>query len=244
MKSKFVQLVLFVGLATAVGAASCMSSQYQDANNLCQPCPDSCITCSGPSFCNTCISNSYAYSNSSGTFCVVCPLIQEGCLICLSSVSCQTCSVGYILRDSVCVTCSTSISNCARCSSDGNFCSQCKYPYILFQNSCISQTINQIVEGGNINPIPPKPANNTNTTTNSTTPINPVNLTLPNGTVVTLNYDQYGCNQFQVFAYRKCLRLIPQCQVYLLTGLCQVCYPNFIVNIYGSCSPNNTILNC
>ena len=244
MKSKFVQLVLFVALVATVSAASCMDSQYQDANNLCQPCPSSCITCSSPTFCQTCVSNSYAFSNSSGTFCAICSQIQTGCLICLTTLTCQTCSVGYILKSQGCVTCSTVINNCARCSADGNFCSQCNYPYFLYQNSCISQTINQILEGGNPTPTPPNATNTTNTTTNTTTPINPVTITLANGTAVTLNYDKYGCNQFQVYAYGKCFRLIPQCQVYLLTGLCQVCYSGFIVNIYGTCSPNNTILNC
>jgi hypothetical protein len=135
------------------------------------------------------------------------------------------------LSNSLCVPCASSIANCSSCSIDGKTCNQCLFPYILTANTCYSATINNILNGGN-------PTNNTvgNTTIQT--------VTLPNGTVVPVVLDSNGCNQVQFFYYGKCISQIPQCQIYQMTGLCQICNAGYLVNIYGSCSPNTTVLRC
>lgn len=56
--------------------------------------------------------------------------------------------------------------------------------------------------------------------------------------------DKNGCNQFQTFTQGRCVKTIPNCQIYQPSGFCQICNTNFLVTIFGDCVNNNTQLRC
>jgi len=221
----------FLLLASTVN--SCASYEFIDKSGLCKSCPTNCLTCTSPTACSTCASNTYVVSNIAGSLCQPCSSVLVGCVNCLSNVACQSCDVRFFNKNGTCLSCSTLVANCSNCSSDGTTCNQCKYPYILVGNTCVSGTVDQIIEGGNPKPVAPQP--NTNPTQNQT---------LPNGTVVTLVIDKNGCNQFQIFVSGKCFKIIPNCQLYQPSGFCQICNNNYLVTIFGDCVGNNTQLKC
>lgn len=156
-----------------------------------------------------------------------------GCVTCLSNLACQSCDQRFFNKNGTCLSCNTTVSNCSNCSADGATCNQCRYPYILKDNACVSETTEKIIAGGNLNPVAPQP--NTYTTKNET---------LPNGTTITFIIDSNGCNQFQVFVSGKCFKVIPNCQVYQPSGFCSICNNNYLVTIFGDCIGNKTILKC
>ena len=226
-------LVLLTLLILTNTANSCASAQYTDKNGNCQTCPKNCLTCTSSTSCNTCVSNTYVFSNAAGSLCQPCSSVLQGCITCVSNLACQICDIRFINQNGTCKSCSTLIPNCSNCSADGNTCNQCKYPYILKGNSCVSGTTEQIIAGGNLSPVAPLP---------NTNPIR--NETLPNGTIVTVVIDSNGCNQYQIYVWRKCFKIIPNCQVYQPSGFCQICNANYLVTIFGDCINNNTKLKC
>lgn len=128
----------------------------------------------------------------------------------------------------MCSPCKSTLSGCEFCSTDGAVCTQCRYPHILINNTCVSATVSNITDG----------AQTINSNTSTPT------VQLSNGTVVSAVIDSNGCNQLQVFWNGKCIKRIPQCQVYQNSGLCQVCNAGYLVTIFGDCTVNSTVLNC
>ncbi len=237
MCSKFVQLGVLLALATAISALSCSSNQYYVHDVQCLNCPATCATCSNADFCTSCNAGYFLVQGAFNVTCQGCSQIFVGCSVCLSNVACTKCNEGYFVKDNVCAPCSTRTLFCISCSADGATCKQCAYPFILNSNNlCVSQTVNSVIGNTGAAPITDSP------TSNNTTPVNMV--TLPNGTQVVAVYDGNGCNQVQIYVYGKCLKTIPQCTLYQTNGLCQYCAPNYLVTIFGDCSPSNRILNC
>ena len=161
------------------------------------------------------------------TLCKPCGVVLAGCSICLSNIACRTCKNGFVLSQNSCRSCSQLIANCSRCSTDGKICSACRYPYVLTQdNTCVSGTVDMINMGAE--------------TINST----PKTVRLNNGSIVNAVLDSKGCNQVQVYWGGKCIKHIPQCQIYQSDGLCKLCHMGYIVSIFGDCSINDTQLRC
>ncbi len=223
-------LILLTLVLSAQAALPCASNQFTDSKGICQTCTTNCLTCTKSNFCNTCVSNFYVVSNAQGSLCQPCSIVLNGCITCLSNVACQICAPKFFNKNGACLTCDAIVSNCSSCSSDGVTCNQCKYPFILFENRCVSQTTASIIAGGNNNPVAPPPFNRTET--------------LPNGQTVIAIIDRNGCNQFQTFTNGKCVKTIANCQVYQPSGFCQICNTGFLVTIFGDCVNNNTRLRC
>lgn len=228
MGSKFLQLAIYSALLLLVTSIPCPNGQYSDANNLCQRCQSNCATCSSASFCSACIGNTFLVSRPNSITCEPCGVVLSGCSICLTNIACQTCSRGYYLKSGACTPCRNTLPGCEFCSTDGAVCTQCRYPFQLINNTCISATVSQITDGAQtIN-------------SNSSSP----KVTLNNGTVVNAVLDANGCNQLQVYWNGKCIKSIDQCQVYQPSGLCQVCNSGYLVTIFGDCTTNSSVLNC
>jgi len=162
--------------------------------------------------------------------CQPCSTVLKGCITCLSNVACQSCAPRFFNKNGTCLGCDAIVPNCANCSSNGATCNQCKYPYLLVNNTCYSQTIESIIGGANNNPVPPPPFNRTEV--------------LPSGETFIAIIDKNGCNQLQTFTQGKCVKTIANCQVYQPTGFCQICNTGFLVTIFGDCVNNNTQLRC
>lgn len=171
--------------------------------------------------------------------CQTCSQIYTGCNTCLSNVACTNCNPGYFLNGGVCSLCSIKNIFCVLCSSDGNTCTQCSYPFTLVNGLCISATVSDIT-GGATGSIGSSSTNQTNTSNNDTSNY----ITLPNGTKVAPVYDSNGCNQIQVFFQGKCLKVIDNCVYYQINGLCGYCATGYVVTIFGDCSRSNRILRC
>lgn len=228
MSSKFLQLAIYSALLLLATSAPCQNGQYSDANNLCQRCQPSCLSCSSGLFCSSCIANTFLVSKPNSITCEPCSLVLPGCSICLTNIACQTCISGYILKSGACIPCRDSISSCEFCSTDGAVCTQCRYPFQLVNNTCVSATVSQITDG----------AQTINSNTSSP------KVTLNNGTVINAVLDANRCNQLQVYWNGKCIKRIDQCQVYQPSGLCQICNSGYLVTIFGDCTTNSSVLNC
>ena len=148
MASKFIQLFLVAAMASVIVAQTCPSGQYRDTNNLCQSCLSNCRTCESAEYCTSCNANTFLVIATGSVSCRPCSRVLQGCSICLTNIACKTCATGYVLEaDNKCSSCATRIANCSTCSTDGLTCQQCRYPYILTNNTCISSTVEKIKTG-------------------------------------------------------------------------------------------------
>lgn len=242
MQSNILQLIILFALIASLNAQVCASNQYQTSDNSCVNCPANCTTCSTNLFCTACQPNYYLVVSSFNSLCQTCTQIFVGCQTCLSNIACSVCMSGYFMSGGICTPCSSKIIFCATCSNDGNTCSLCYYPYSLVNNLCISMTVSAITGGatGSL----PTPSDNTNTEQSSTTTTSNSLITLGNGTKVTPILDSNGCNQIQIFQFGKCIKAISNCILYQSNGLCAYCATNFLVTIFGDCSPKNRFLRC
>lgn len=93
-----------------------------------------CLTCTIPTECTNCISNSY-FLNSTDKFCYNCSSFDLMCIQCSANKFCTLCQTGYIVKvnnygKALCVLCSLLISNCKTCSSP-TVCTNCDNFYGL-----------------------------------------------------------------------------------------------------------------
>lgn len=96
------------------------------ANNICEKCEDSCLTCSGsPDNCDIC---SYGYKMENNKCVVSC---TDNCFTC--DEPCSICKNSYYLNNGHCSRCSPL---CNTCSVNANTCISCQKGYSLVQNSC------------------------------------------------------------------------------------------------------------
>jgi hypothetical protein len=198
---QFILIATLLGLLNAQG--QCPLTQYSDANGLCQPCPTNCATCDSVTFCTTCLANTFQVVANNMAMCRPCSEVQPGCSVCLSPTACQSCSIGFLLESSKCVTCSMKVSNCSSCETVNGTtsCLQCRYPYILVNNTCISATVDAITQG-------------VQTVFTNTTNGTVAQVQLDSGSLVNAVLSPQGCNQYQVFVFNRCVRSIFQCIVY------------------------------
>ena len=148
MTSKLVQVLLVAVLSSVILAQTCPSGQFRDPNNICQTCMSNCRTCESESYCTSCNANTFLVVASGSVSCKPCSMVLGGCSICLTNIACQTCQAGFVLEaNNTCSNCATRIANCSTCSTDGATCQQCRYPYILTNNTCISSTVEKIKAG-------------------------------------------------------------------------------------------------
>ena len=231
MASKLLQLVILTTLLGFLTAQECLLTQYRDASNLCQPCVGNCATCQAPNYCITCVANTFLVATTTNITCKPCTQVLYGCSICLTSLNCQTCQFGFILKSGKCESCSASVSNCSNCSSDGTTCNQCRYPYILDNNTCVSSTVAKILVG-------------VQTVYMVVNNVTLAKVVLDNGSLLNASLTPNGCNQFQVYQNGSCIRLIYQCKAYQTNALCSVCHDGFIRTIYGDCEVKTYLLRC
>ena len=237
MSSKWKLLVLatFAVLLTAQG---CPAGQYPNLSNLCVACPLSCSTCSGPTSCITCTANNFLVVAGGEINCRSCQFVNFGCSVCLSNVACQTCQSGFVLENSKCVRCSEKVANCSSCSLNGATCFECRFPYILVNNTCISSTVDLIIKGVQtifvtINGSTTTNVSGTNVTTNTSIVV--ARVVLDDKTVVPATLNADGCNQYQVFGGSVCFRRIYKCLIYEPNGFCRICDNGWLRTIYGDC---------
>ena len=234
MISRLWQLVVLTTLLGLLSAQTCPAGSWRDANNLCQPCPSNCASCTDGKYCLTCNVNTFLVVGTNEVTCKPCNTVIIGCSVCLTSVSCATCQAGFVFENNTCIPCVKKINNCSDCSvmNGSATCKECRFPYILVNNTCISSTVKKITSGANTVYV--------NTTNGTVVP----KVVLDSGTLIDANLTKDGCNQFQVFLFGKCLRLIYQCLIYQENGLCHTCHNNFLRTIYGDCAPENYIIQC
>lgn len=133
-------------------------------NKICQPCTNSCASCSGStSNCLTCVSGTYLYNSSTPSCSSTCPTnlypnnltqtctgctspctfcsgFASNCTSCTSGLLLQSgqcvsnCSVGYFPFGSSCVPCN---STCTACTSQ-SICLSCSSPYVLSGTTCVT----------------------------------------------------------------------------------------------------------
>ena len=193
------------------------------------------MTCQNANYCNTCQSNYFQVVESGSIPCKICSAVQIGCSICLTDKTCQTCQDGYVLEaNNTCTKCDQKVKNCSSCSVSNNTatCSRCSWPYILTDNTCISSTVSQITSGVQTEFV--------NQTSGGSLPF----VRLDSGTLVPAVLSPDGCNQYQVFLFGRCVRLIYQCLVYEEGGLCRICHNNYLRTIYGDCAVETYVLQC
>lgn len=229
MEFKLVKIVIVAASLLVANAISCGSNQYSAFNGSCVNCPQYCPTCSTDQICTSCQPDRYLVSLAFSVTCKSCSEIYVGCNSCISNIACTGCNNGYFLRFGLCSPCSATILNCVSCSSNGNSCSQCGYPYILKDNQCVAPTINPIASN--------TPSNSTSNTLSDL-------ITLTNGSQVKPILDLNGCNQLQFFFQGRCIKTIANCKIYQDSGLCSYCQSNYLVTIYGDCTIKNRYLGC
>ena len=239
MSSKIVQLALLLALLAAASGQSCSSSQFYAFNGSCVDCPANCTTCSNAEFCTACKDTFFLVSNSFNVTCQTCSKIFVGCLTCLSNVACTKCAAGYFISGGICTPCSAKNLFCAECSADGSNCTVCSYPFILYNNLCVSAVVSNITGAPN-----PAAAQNASTPAGNTTANTTKLVTLANGTKVPEVLDANSCNQIEIFYQGRCIRSIPRCKLYQPSGLCAYCESGYIVTLYGDCSVKNRFLRC
>ena len=235
MNTKVFQLLILsclVGLLSAQG--QCIGGRWMDANNLCQPCPSLCATCQNANYCTTCTANNFLVVGSGEVMCKPCSTVQIGCSVCLTNVACETCQWGFVNENNTCIACDQKITNCSNCSVVNNTatCSQCRYPYILSNNTCISSTVDAITAG--VQTVYVQQTNGSNL------PF----VRLDSGALTPASITTDGCNQYQVFLFNRCVRLIYQCLVYQENGLCKICHNGYLRTIYGDCAVETYIMQC
>ena len=235
MISRLWQLLILTSLLGLLYAqGQCASNKWMDANNLCQPCNHNCATCQNADYCTTCTSNNFLVVGNASVLCKPCHTVQIGCSICLTPITCQTCQWGFVLENNTCTACDQKITNCSNCSVINNTatCSQCRYPYILSNNKCVSSTVDAITAGVNTEFIAQPDGSN-----------RPF-VRLDGGSLVLAVLSTDGCNQYQVYLFGRCVRLIYQCLVYQENGLCRICHNGYLRTIFGDCAVENYISKC
>lgn len=105
--------------------------------NQCQPCPNNCRKCSGPSKCEQCFQG---YSQDSEGQCIKNTCSNTECQLCApqsgstSDHSCLSCSEGFFKDQST--TCSKCPEGCQTCSGDSCLSCQTGYPF-LHEGKCL-----------------------------------------------------------------------------------------------------------
>ncbi|KAL4491179.1 hypothetical protein ABPG73_013248 [Tetrahymena malaccensis] len=145
--------------SNSTSCQTCMDNYFL-SGNICQPCDNTCYSCSGPgnNQCIQCLNNNYFISQKLNNVCdsncdltqgqyidqsnpnqKYCKMCSSFCNICNNSTSCQTCMDKYYLSGNICSPCD---STCKSCSGPGNNqCIQC-----LNNNYFISEKLNNICD--------------------------------------------------------------------------------------------------
>lgn len=114
----------FLSNNSCLNSSSCPSGTFANTNNnTCSSCQSPCITCSGPSFCQSCIGNNSIFLGNGS---------------CLSSCPDGTISMN-VSGVYTCLACS---SNCLTCISNINICTSCSNTSQYLNNgSCLDSSL-------------------------------------------------------------------------------------------------------
>ena len=109
---------------------NCIDGTYLNTTlNLCWFCPDTCLTCSSPTFCTSCPTQTYLQNG-------VCQPCSSPCLSCSSTTSnCTACFSGATLNNNKCVPCPSNCANCTATNSTATTCVNCASGFYLNTNT-------------------------------------------------------------------------------------------------------------
>jgi hypothetical protein len=104
----------------------CLDGTYLNTTlNLCWYCPSSCLTCSSPSVCTSCPTQSYLLNGA-------CPLCSSPCMNCQSSpTNCTSCFAGATLYQNQCIACASKCAVCTASSATVTTCTNCSSGFFL-----------------------------------------------------------------------------------------------------------------
>ncbi|ELP87643.1 protein serine/threonine kinase, putative [Entamoeba invadens IP1] len=118
--------------------ALCDISYFRNTNGKCEMCIENCNECNQFNFCLQCEPNYFLLTNN--TKCISNDLLTN-CVV-KSSIGCTICSSGFYLKNQLCESCSTFISNCELCENTGK-CISCAQNFVLLNSNCVAKNLIQ-----------------------------------------------------------------------------------------------------
>ncbi|XP_065170470.1 furin-like protease 2 isoform X2 [Atheta coriaria] len=197
--------------------SSCPPRSYADAQGMCQPCHDSCDTCTGagPNNCMTC---------SPGHVRVV------DLDICM-----QQCPEGYF-EDFADKTCTPCQPNCASCQDRPDHCTSCDHHLLLYHNKCLASCLSNTYETDDYSCLPCHESCDTCSGSNSSQCIS---CTAGHYWNEGRCVHECPAHHYADGRYRECIECPPGCSECNQTT-CISCLDDWHVNSKGRCVPHGS----